>query len=219
MHSAKIFATKKVKNFQDFFPTVNNTVKFGGIFCTAYIFSNISGKIYREIGGKNFRNFWVANIVVNFCSIFCTVFAVFFAFLILLQNFHTKKMDFLLCIILQIFSQKIAQIFAYIFSDLKYYSKNCRFLCFAYIFANICAKINKRICGYFCKHKYYLIFLYFFAPHKFLHIYAYKICSKIYGNFCAPQKLQKIFTKFFAEYKIFCKKLRKKIRKKVRTPI
>jgi hypothetical protein len=43
-----------VKYFQDFFPTVNNTVKFGGIFCTAYIFSNISGKTYREIGGKNF---------------------------------------------------------------------------------------------------------------------------------------------------------------------
>ena len=130
---AQRFSPKKVKYFQDFFPTVNNTVKFGGIFCTAYIFSNISGKTYREIGGKNFWNFWVANIVVNFCSIFCTVFAVFFAFLILLQNFQTKKLDFLLWIILQIFSQKSAHIFAYIFSDLKYYSKNCRFLCFAYI--------------------------------------------------------------------------------------
>ena len=67
---AQRFSPKKVKYFQDFFPTVNNTVKFGGIFCTAYIFSNISGKTYREIGGKNFWNFWVANIVVNFCSIF-----------------------------------------------------------------------------------------------------------------------------------------------------
>ena len=29
--------------------------------------------------------------------------------------------------------------------------------------ANIWAKINKRICGYFCKHKYYLIFCTFFC--------------------------------------------------------
>ena len=105
---AQRFSPKKVKYFQDFFPTVNNTVKFGGIFCTAYIFSNISGKIYREIGGKNFRNFWVANIVVNFCSIFGTVFAVFFAFLILPRNLQTKNWIF------YIFSQKIAQIFPYI---------------------------------------------------------------------------------------------------------
>ena len=93
---AQRFSPKKVNYFQDFFPTERNAVKFGGIFCTAYIFSNISGKTYREIGGKNFWNFWVANIVVNFCSIFCTVFAVFFAILILLRNFQTKKMDFLL---------------------------------------------------------------------------------------------------------------------------
>ena len=73
--------------------------------------------------------------------------------------------------------------------------------------ANICAKINKRICGYFCKHKYYLIFFVLFS--------AYICVAEKYMVILALRKNCRTYLQIFLQStKFFAKSYGKKYVKK-----
>ena len=82
--------------------------------------------------------------------------------------------------------------------------------------ANICAKINKRICGYFCKHKYYLIFLVLFLHRINFCIYMRSKFAEKYMVIFALRKNCRTYLQFFLQSTtFFAKKYGKKYVKKL----
>ena len=124
---ARRFLPKKVKYFQDFFPTVNNTVKFGGIFCTAYIFVKYFRKNLQRNWRKKFQKFLGRKYCCKFLQYFLHCICSLLCISYFTPKFSNKKIGFFIVNNFANIFSKMVRICADIFATTNITVKICVF--------------------------------------------------------------------------------------------